>query len=87
MFSKMMHQIREGVTEYLFKVHIEEGSELSAEQNQPKKIVEHRGTSSEESRPSTVRRDNKKWAETIRATVVVGKNLKNVTENKMVVCF
>jgi len=60
MFSKMMHQIREGVTEYLFKVQIEEGSELSAEQNQPKKIVEHRGTSSEESRPSTVRRDDKK---------------------------
>ena len=60
MFSKMMHQIREGVTEYLFKVQIEEDSELSAEQNQPKKIVEHRGTSSEESRPTTVRRDEKK---------------------------
>ena len=60
MFSKMMHQIREGVTEYLFKVQIEEGSEFSAEQNQSKKIVEHRGASSEESRPSTVRRDDKK---------------------------
>ena len=60
MFSKMMHQIREGVTEYLFKVQIEEGSEFSAEQNQQKKMVEHRGASSEESKPSTVRRDNKK---------------------------
>ena len=60
MFSKMMHQIREGVTEYLFKVQIEEGSEFSAEQNQSKKMVEHRGASSEESRPSTVRRDEKK---------------------------
>ena len=60
MFSRMMHQIREGVTEYLFKVQIEEGSEFSAKQNQSKKMVEHRGASSEESRPSTVRRDNKK---------------------------
>jgi len=60
MFSKMMHQIREGVTEYLFKVQIEEGSEFSAEQNQSKKVVEHRGASSEESKPSTVRRDDKK---------------------------
>jgi len=60
MFSKMMHQIREGVTEYLFKVQIEEGTELSAEQNQSKKIVEHRGTNSEEIKPSTIRRDDKK---------------------------
>ena len=60
MFSKMMHQIREGVTEYLFKVQIEDGSEFSAEQNQSKKIVEHRGASSEESKPLTVRRDDKK---------------------------
>ena len=60
MFSKMMHQIREGVTEYLFKVQIEEGSEFSAEQNQSKKMVEHRGASSEESKPLTVRRDDKK---------------------------
>ena len=60
MFSKMMHQIREGVTEYLFKVQIEEGSEFSAEQNQSKKMVEHRGASSEESKPLTVRRDEKK---------------------------
>jgi len=60
MFSKMMHQIREGVTEYLFKVQIEEGSEFSAEQSQSGKMVEHRGASSEESKPSTVRRDDKK---------------------------
>ena len=60
MFSIMMHQIREGVTEYLFKVQIEEGSEFPAEQNQSNKMVEHRGASSEESRPSTVRRDDKK---------------------------
>ena len=60
MFSKMMHQIREGVTEYLFKVQIEEGSEFSAEQSQSENMVEHRGASSEESKPSTVRRDDKK---------------------------
>ena len=60
MFSKMMHQIREGVTEYLFKVQIEEGSEYPAEQNQSKKMVEHRGVSSEESQQPTVRRDYKK---------------------------
>ena len=60
MFSKMMHQIREGVTEYLFKVQIEEGSEFSADQSQSGNMVEHRGASSEESKPSTVRRDDKK---------------------------
>ena len=60
MFSKMMHQIREGVTEYLFKVQIEEGSEFPAEQDQSTKLVEHRGASSEESKPLTVRRDEKK---------------------------
>jgi len=60
MFGRMMHQIREGVTEYLFKVQIEEGSEFSAEQNQSKNVVEHRGASSEESKPLTVRRDDKK---------------------------
>ena len=60
MFSKMMHQIREGVTEYLFKVQIEEGSEFPAEQDQSTKMVEHRGASSEESKPLTVRRDEKK---------------------------
>ena len=60
MFSRMMHQIREGVTEYLFKVQIEENSGFPAEQNQSKKVVEHRGASSEESKPLTVRRDEKK---------------------------
>ena len=60
MFSKMMHQIREGVTEYLFKVQIEEGSEFPAEQDQSTKMVEHRGAISEESKPLTVRRDDKK---------------------------
>ena len=60
MFSRMMHQIREGVTEYLFKVQIEENSEFPSEQNQSKKVVEHRGASSEESKPLTVRRDDKK---------------------------
>ncbi len=59
MFSRMMHQIREGVTEYLFKVQIDEGSELVSEQNQSKEIVEHRG-STEEPKQSTVRRDDKK---------------------------
>lgn len=62
MFSGMMHRIREGATEYLFKVQIDKNSELlmPEEQNQSPKVVEHRGASSEESQPVTVRRDEKK---------------------------
>lgn len=61
MFSGMMHRISEGTVEYLFKVQIEQGSEVPAsEQNQSQKLVEHRGSSAEVSQPVTVRRDEKK---------------------------
>jgi preprotein translocase subunit SecA len=61
MFSLMMQRISEGVTEYLFKVQVEEGSEtMMAEQSQKKKVVEHRGSNLEEAVVTTVRRDDKK---------------------------
>jgi preprotein translocase subunit SecA len=61
MFSLMMQRISEGVTEYLFKVQVEEGSEsIMAEQSQKKQVVEHRGSNSEEAAVTTVRRDDKK---------------------------
>jgi len=61
MFSGMMHHIREGVVEYLFKVKIEQGSEIpESEQQQSQEVIEHRGASDEESTPVTVRRDEKK---------------------------
>ena len=61
MFSLMMQRISEGVTEYLFKVQVEEGSDtMMAEQSQKKKVVEHRGSNLEESVVTTVRRDDKK---------------------------
>jgi preprotein translocase subunit SecA len=61
MFSLMMQRISEGITEYLFKVQVEEGSEsVMAEQSQKKQVVEHRGSNSEEAVVTTVRRDDKK---------------------------
>ena len=61
MFSEMMHRIREGTTEYLFKVQIDQGSKYAtADQSQSQKVVEHRGSSIDESKPVTVRRDDKK---------------------------
>ena len=61
MFSLMMQRISEGVTEYLFKVQVEEGSDtMMAEQSQKKKVVEHRGSNLEEAVVTTVRRDDKK---------------------------
>ena len=61
MFSLMMQRISEGVTEYLFKVQVEEGSEsIMAEQSQKKQVVEHRGSNPEEAVVTTVRRDDKK---------------------------
>jgi len=50
-------------------------------------VVEHRGASSEESKPLTVRRDEKRWVETIPVIVAVVKNSKNVAGNEVVVCF
>jgi preprotein translocase subunit SecA len=61
MFSLMMQRISEGVTEYLFKVQVEEGSDtMMAEQSQKKKVIEHRGSNLEEAVVKTVRRDDKK---------------------------
>jgi preprotein translocase subunit SecA len=62
MFSLMMQRISEGVTEYLFKVQVEEGTEsIMAEQSEKKQVVEHRGSNSEEATViTTVRRDDKK---------------------------
>jgi len=61
MFSGMMHRIREGTTEYLFKVQIDQDSEYQqSEQYKSTKLVEHRGSSAEESQPVTVRREDKK---------------------------
>ena len=61
MFSGMMHRIREGATEYLFKVRIEKETELpiAEAQGQPQQVMEHRGSSADESR-SPVRREEKK---------------------------
>ncbi|GJL79755.1 MAG: protein translocase subunit SecA [Nitrospinaceae bacterium] len=62
MFQYMMNRIQEEVTEYLFKIRIQKETEIPAEQsmNRPQKVTEHRGTSSEESKPETVRREEKK---------------------------
>jgi preprotein translocase subunit SecA len=61
MFSGMMRRIREGATEYLFKVRIEKETELpiAEAQGQPQQVMEHRGSSADESR-SPVRREEKK---------------------------
>jgi preprotein translocase subunit SecA len=57
----MMRRIREGATEYLFKVRIEKETELpiAEAQGQPQQVMEHRGSSADESR-SPVRRGEKK---------------------------
>ena len=61
MFSEMMHRIREGATEYLFKVQINQDSEYALSgQKHSQQVIEHRGASSEGSQSTTVRRDEKK---------------------------
>jgi preprotein translocase subunit SecA len=62
MFQYMMNRIQEEVTEYLFKIRIEKEPELPSESVLPRqqKMVEHRGTGAEESKPETVRRDENK---------------------------
>ena len=62
MFQFMMNRIQEEVTEYLFKIRIEKEAEVPVEQSPSRKqrMVEHRGASEEESKPVTVRRDEKK---------------------------
>jgi len=61
MFSAMNLRIKEEITEYLFKVSVTQDSEVALEKDQDKrKIVEHRGGDSEESKPVTVKRTEKK---------------------------
>jgi len=64
MFSAMMLRIKEEITEYLFKANISREPQTVVEENipRPPKVVEHRGggDGSEESKPVTVRRDDKK---------------------------
>jgi preprotein translocase subunit SecA len=62
MFRSMMNRIQEEVTEYLFKIRIEKEAELPPEKsfNRQPKMVEHRGTLEEESKPATVHRDENK---------------------------
>ena len=63
MFQFMMNRIQQEVTEYLFKIRIQqEGPLPPQEQNfkRTQKTVEHRGSSEENEKPATVRRDEKK---------------------------
>jgi len=63
MFQFMMNRIQEEVTEYLFKIRIQrEGALLPQEPNlnRSQKTVEHRGSSEEDAKPATVRREEKK---------------------------
>lgn len=62
-FQFMMNRIQEEAVEYLFKIRIEKESEVPAEKSpgRQRKITEHRGADNEEeSKPATVRRDEKK---------------------------
>jgi len=61
MFSAMNLRINEEITEYLFKVSIDQESEVELHKDQDKrKIVEHRGGDNEERKPATVKRTEKK---------------------------
>ena len=61
MFSAMNLRINEEITEYLFKVTIDQESVVEMEQEEDnRKIVEHRGSDEEERKPVTVRREEKK---------------------------
>jgi preprotein translocase subunit SecA len=61
MFSAMTFRINEEIIEYLFKVTIDQESVVEMEQEEDsRKIVEHRGPNEEEGKPATVKRDEKK---------------------------
>ena len=62
MFRNMTLRINEEILEFLFKVRIDQESEMSLEQDQEKrKVVEHRGGGEgEEKKPETVRRTEQK---------------------------
>ena len=63
MFQFMMNRIQQEVTEYLFKIRIQqEGALPPREQNlnRPPKTVEHRGSSEEGAKSAPIRREEKK---------------------------
>jgi preprotein translocase subunit SecA len=63
MFQFMMDGIQKEVTEYLYKIRIQQESSLPTPEenlNRPQKTVEHRGSSEEEEKLEPVRRDEKK---------------------------
>ncbi|MBT5632212.1 MAG: preprotein translocase subunit SecA [Nitrospina sp.] len=61
LFGAMMARIKEETTEYLFKVQINQESDISDElASKPAKVVEHRGGSEASEKPVTVRRDEEK---------------------------
>jgi preprotein translocase subunit SecA len=61
MFSAMNLRINEEITEYLFKVSIDQESVVEREQEEDnRKIVEHRGSDGEESKQATVKREGEK---------------------------
>ena len=63
MFQFMMDGIQKEVTEYLYKIRIQQESSLPTPEeslNRPQKTVEHRGSSEEDEKPEPVRRDEKK---------------------------
>jgi len=54
-------RINEEITEYLFKVKLDQESVVEMEQEEDnRKIVEHRGGDKQESKPVTVKREEKK---------------------------
>ena len=61
-FSNMMTRIKEEITEYLFKVQINQETEIPEEiqVNQPQQMIEHRGDKEELTKPATVRREDEK---------------------------
>ncbi len=61
LFSGMMIRIKEEITEYLFKVQVNQEAEIQEElASKPQKVVEHRGNSETLEKPATVRRDEDK---------------------------
>lgn len=63
LFREMNFRMKEEICEFLFKARIDKKAVSSLEVTQEKesrKVKEHRGDSDEESRPTTVRREEKK---------------------------
>jgi preprotein translocase subunit SecA len=61
LFSQMMTRIKEEITEYLFKVQVNQEVEVPEELiSKPQQVVEHRGGQKVLEKPVTVRRDEDK---------------------------